>query len=140
MDWEALNDTEKEIALVATNIDEVYAIFLTACHACANAAIKGTLTGEKAIKYFLPVVQRAFEWEYSSGVKYYDVLTPLEQKRVAAYLYESEKDEMISEMENHTVTYRQKYIFVNFRHIKDPGLWTFAPGKRAKFVARGDHK
>lgn len=140
MDWETLNDSEKEIALVANNTEEIYTLYLAACHACANAAIKGKLTEEKAIKYFLPVVRRAFEWECGDGVKYYDVLPPAGRKKVAAYLYEIEKDEMISEMENHTVTYLQKYIFVNFRHIKAPGLWTFAPGKRAKFVPRGDHE
>lgn len=140
MDWEALNDTEKEIALVANNTEEIYTLYLVACHACANAAIKGTLTREKAAKYFLPVVRRAFEYECGAGVKYYDMLTPTARKRVAWYLYESEKDDMIEEMMEHTVTYLQKYIFVNFRHIKAPGLWTFAPGKRAKFVARRDNR
>lgn len=139
MDWEKLNDSEKEIVLVANNTEEVYPIYLHACHACANAAIKGTLTEEKAIKYFLPVVRRAIEWECGDGVKYYDVLPLASRKRVAAYLYTAEKDDIIAEMENHAVTYLQKYIFVNFRHIKAPGLWTFAPGKRAKFVPRGDH-
>lgn len=139
MDWEKLNDSEKEIVLVANNTEEIYPLYLHACHACANVAIKGILTEEMATKYFLPVVRRAIEWECGDGAKYYDVLTPLARKRVAAYLYESEKDDMIADMMGQTVTYRQKYIFVNFRHIKAPGLWTFAPGKRAKFVARGDH-
>lgn len=139
MDWEEMNDTEKEIVLVANNTEEIYTLYLAACHACANAAIKGKLTEEKAVKYFLPVVRRAIEWECGDGVKYYDVLPLASRKRVAAYLYTTEKNDMIAEMENHTVTYLQKYIFVNFRHIKAPGLWTFAPGERAKFVARRDN-
>lgn len=139
MDWEKLNHAERNIALVTTNTEEIYALYLVACHACANAAIRGKLTEEKAVKHFLPVVRRAFEYECGAGVSYYYVLKPPERKRVAAYLYTAEKDDMIEEMMNHTVTYLQKYIFVNFRHIKAPGLWIFAPGKRAKFVARGDH-
>lgn len=65
MDWEKLNDTEKEMALVATNTEEIYPLYLNACHACANAAIKGTLTEEKAVTalntmtcYRLPVAKR----------------------------------------------------------------------------------
>lgn len=139
MDWEKLNDSEKEIVLVSNNTEEIYTLYLAACHACANAAINGTLTEEKAIRHFLPVVRRAIEWECGDGVKYYDMLPLASRKRVAAYLYEIEKYEMISEMMEHTVTYLQKYIFVHFHHIKAPGLWIFAPGKRAKFVARGDH-
>lgn len=139
MDWEKLNDSEKEIVLVANNTEEIYPLYLHACHACANVALKGALTEEKGIRYFLPVVRRAIEWECGDGVKYYDVLPLTSRKKVAAYLYTTEKDEMIAEMREHTVTYLQKYIFVNFRHIKAPGLWTFAPGKRAKFVARGDN-
>lgn len=140
MDWEKLNDSEKEIALVANNTEEIYPLYLHACHACANAAIKGKLTEEKGIRYFLPVVQRAIEWECGDGVKYYDVLPLASRERVAAYLYGSEENEMVSEMTKHTVTYLQKYIFVNFRHIKASGVWTFAPGERAKFVARRDNE
>lgn len=136
MDWEKLNDSEKECALVAMNTGEIYPRYLVACHACANDTIKGTLTEEKAIRYFLPVVRLAIEWECGENVKYYDVLPLSSRKRVAAYLYESEKDEMIHEMEYHTTNYLQSYVFVNYRHIDAPGLWTFAPGKRAKFVRR----
>lgn len=117
---------------------EIYSYYLAACHACANAAIKGTLTEEKAVRHFLPVVRLAIEWECGENVKYYDVLPLASREKVAACLYTSEKDEIISEMANHAVTYMQKYIFAYFRHIKAPGLWTFAPGKRAKFVARWD--
>lgn len=136
MECEKLNDSEKEIALVAMNVPEIYPRYLVACHACANAAIKGTLTEEKAIRHFLPVVRLVIEWECGEGVKYYDVLPLVSRERVAAYLYESEKDEMISEMEYHTINYLQSYVFVNYVHINAPGLWTFAPGKRAKFVLR----
>lgn len=139
MDWEKLNDSEREMVLVATNTEEIYTLYLAACHACANDAIRGKLTEGKAVKHFLSVVRRAIEWECGDGVKYYDVLPLASRKRVAAYLYESEKDDMIADMMGQTVTYRQKYVFVNFRHIKAPGVWTFAPGERAKFVARGDH-
>ena len=134
MDWEKLNDSEKEIALVAMNTGEIYPRYLVACHACANVAIKGALTEEKAIRYFLPVVRLAIEWECGDGVKYYDVLSLASRKKVAAYLYESEKDEMIKQMESHTTNYLQSYVFVNYRHIDMPGLWTFVPGKRARFV------
>lgn len=134
MDCKKLNDSEKEIALVAMNVSEIYPCYLVACHACANAAIRGTLTTEKAIKNLLPVVRLAIEWECGEGVKYYDILPLASRKKVAAYLYESEKDEMIHEMEYHTTTYLQTYIFTNYRHIEAPGLWVFTPGKRAKFM------
>lgn len=136
MEYEKLNDSEKECVLVSMHTSEIYSYYLAACHACANAAIKGTLTEEKAIRRFLPVARLAIEWECGENVKYYDVLPLAGRKRVAACLYEYEKDEMILEMENHTVNYLQKYTFVNSRIIKTPGLWTFAPGKRAKFVRR----
>lgn len=136
MEYEKLNDSEKEIALVAMNVSEIYPRYLVACHACANAAIRGTLTTEKAIRNLLPVVRLAIEWECGESVKYYDILPLASRKKVAACLYESEKNEMIHEMEYHTVNYLQKYTFVNSRIIKTPGLWTFAPGKRAKFVRR----
>lgn len=136
MDQGKLNDSEKEIALVAMNVSEIYPRYLVACHACANSAIRGTLTTEKAIEHFLPVVRLAIEWECGEGAKYYDVLPLSSRKGVAAYLYESEKDEMIHEMEYHTINYLQSYVFVNYVHINAPGMWTFAPGKRAKFVRR----
>lgn len=136
MEYEKLNDSEKEIALVAMNTAEIYPRYLVACHACANATIRGTLTTEKAIRHFLPVVRLAIEWECGEGVKYYDILPLSRRKKVAAYLYESEKDEMIHEMEYHTATYLQSYVFVNYVHINAPGMWTFAPGKRAKFMRR----
>lgn len=136
MEYEKLNDSEKEIALVAMNVSEIYPRYLVACHACANAAIRGTLTTEKAIRNLLPVVRLAIEWECGESVKYYDILPLASRKKVAAYLYESEKNEMIHEMEYHTATYLQSYVFVNYVHINAPGMWTFAPGKRAKFVRR----
>ena len=122
MDRGKLNDSEKEIVLVANNAEAIYPLYLNACHACANAAIKNALTEEKAIRHFLPVVRLAIEYECGDGVKYYDVLPIARRKMVAAYLYTSEKDEIISEMTNHTVTYMQKYIFAYFRHIKAPGV------------------
>lgn len=136
MEYEKLNDSEKEIALVAMNAAEIYPRYLVACHACANADIRSTLTEEKAIRHFLPVVRLAIELECGDSVKYYDILPIASRKKVAAYLYESEKDEMISEMEYRTTTYLQTYVFVNYKHIKAPGLWVFTPGKRAKFMRR----
>lgn len=136
MEYEKLNDSEKECVLVSMHTSEIYSYYLAACHACANAAIKGMLTEEKAIRRFLPVVRLAIEWECGENVKYYDVLPLASRKRVAACLYESEKDETIKQMESHTTNYLQSYVFVNYRHIHMPGLWTFAPGKRAKFVRR----